>query len=139
MSEANKQLAVRWFDEVWNQRSESAIDAMFSSEGKSHGFPQPDSVLIGPEAFKAIHRNFLGAFPDLHVTIEDLFSEGDKTAVRWRVDMTHTGDHLGFPASGKTAVLTGVSLFIANGQQILDGWNFMDNGALFQYLQAPSA
>ena len=67
MSEANKLLIQRWFDEVWNQQSESAIDAMFHPQGKSHGFPDMDSVLVGPEAFKTVHRSFCGAFPDLHV------------------------------------------------------------------------
>ena len=47
MSEANKLLLRRWFDQVWNQQSEAAIDEMFSPEGKSHGFPEPDSVLVG--------------------------------------------------------------------------------------------
>ena len=67
MWEANKLFIRRWFEQVWNQKSEAAIDEMFSPQGKSHGFPEADSVLVGPEAFKAIHRNFCGAFPDLHV------------------------------------------------------------------------
>ncbi len=49
MSEANKLLLRRWFEQVWNQKSEAAIDEMFSKHGKSHGFPEPDSVLVGPE------------------------------------------------------------------------------------------
>jgi hypothetical protein len=63
VSEANKQLARRWFEEVWNQRSEAAIDAMYAPGGKSYGFPDADSVLVGPEAFKAVHRNFAELFP----------------------------------------------------------------------------
>ena len=46
MSEANKLLLKRWFEEVWNQKSEAAIDEMFSKEGKSQGFPEPESVLV---------------------------------------------------------------------------------------------
>ena len=63
MLEENKQLARRWFEEVWNQRSEAAIDRMFDPNGKSHGIPEPGSVLTGPEEFKKVHRNFLGHFP----------------------------------------------------------------------------
>jgi steroid delta-isomerase-like uncharacterized protein len=136
MSEANKLLLSRWFEQVWNQKSEAAIDEMFGRQGKSHGFPEADSVLVGPEAFKAIHRTFCGAFPDVHVDIEDIVAEGDRVAVRWHVSATHLGDHLGFPASGKKAALPGSTFVIVKGGQIAEGWNQMDLQALYQKLQA---
>ena len=136
MSEANKLLLKRWFEQVWNQKNEAAIDEMFNKHGKSHGFPEPDSVLLGPEAFKAVHRNFVGAFPDLHVEVEDVVAEGDHVAVRWRVSMTHLGDHLGFPATGKKETLDGSSFLIVKDNQVMEGWNQMDLGALMQRLQA---
>jgi hypothetical protein len=46
MSEANKLLVRRWFEQVWNQKSEAAIDEMFSPQGKSHGFPDADAILV---------------------------------------------------------------------------------------------
>lgn len=135
MLDENKQLVRRWFEEVWNQRSEAAIDAMFHREGKSHGFPDPDSVLVGPDAFKKIHRDFLGAFPDLHIRIDDVIAEGDRVAVRWTTTMTHRGDHLGFPASGKTARLEGSSFAIVKDGMIVEGWNQMEMQRLFHYLK----
>jgi steroid delta-isomerase-like uncharacterized protein len=136
MSEANELLLKRWYEQVWNQKSEAAIDEMFSPQGQSHGFPEADSVLVGPEAFKAIHRNFCGAFPDLHVDVEEIVEEGDRVAVRWRVSMTHLGDHLGFPASQKKAVLPGSTFAIIKGGKIAEGWNYMDLQGLMQKLQA---
>lgn len=59
---ANKALAQRWFEEVWNQGKESTIDELFHPQGKAYGFPEPDSVLVGPDAFKNIHLvSLLGA------------------------------------------------------------------------------
>jgi predicted ester cyclase len=136
MTEANKLLLQRWFEQVWNQKSEAAIDEMFSKQGKSHGFPDADSVLTGPEPFKAVHRTFVGAFPDLHVDIEDIVAEGDRVAVRWRVSMTHLGDHLGFAATGKKGTLDGSSFLIVKDNQVMEGWNQMDLQGLMQRLQA---
>jgi predicted ester cyclase len=136
MTEANKLLLQRWFEQVWNQKSEAAIDEMFSKQGKSHGFPDADSILIGPEPFKAVHRTFVGAFPDLHVDIEDIVAEGDRVAVRWRVSMTHLGDHLGFAATGKKGTLDGSSFLIVKDNQVMEGWNQMDLQGLMQRLQA---
>jgi steroid delta-isomerase-like uncharacterized protein len=133
--EANKQLAQRWFEEVWNQQSEAAIDAMFSPDGKCHGFPEPGSTVVGPEAFKAVHRTFCGAFPQQKIAVEDLLAEGDRVAIRWRATLPHSGDHLGFPASGKTATLAGSSFITIKDGQIVEGWNYMDLGNLYQQLQ----
>jgi steroid delta-isomerase-like uncharacterized protein len=135
MSEANRLLMNRWFEQVWNNKSEAAIDEMFSPQGKAHGFPEADSVLVGPEAFKRIHRTFVGAFPDLRVQLEEIVTEGDRVAVRWRVSLTHLGGHLGFPATGKTETLPGATFAIVKGGQIVEGWNYMDLQALMQKLQ----
>ena len=136
MSDANKLLLQRWFEEVWNQQNEAAIDAMFAPDAKSHGFPDADSVLVGAEAFKAVQRNFCGAFPDLHVDVEEIMTDAERVAVRWKVTMTHTGDHLGFPATGKKATLAGSTFAIVRDGKILEGWNHMDLGGMVQKLQA---
>ena len=135
MSETNKLLLRRWFEEVWNQQNEAAIDEMFPKNAKSHGFPEAGSVLVGPEPFKEIHRAFCGAFPDLHVNVEDMIAERDHVAVRWRVVATHRGDHFGFPATGKKVSMDGSTFVIVKENQIVEGWNQMDMSALMQTLK----
>jgi steroid delta-isomerase-like uncharacterized protein len=136
MSEANKQLVRRWFEEVWNQKSESTIDAILDPDRKAHGLPQEDSILIGPEDFKTIHRSFCGAFPDLHVTLEDVIAEDDRVAARWKMTGTHLGDHLGIVATGKKVSLSGSTFVIVRDGKFHDGWNHMDMGGLFARLRA---
>ena len=136
MSETNGQLTRRWYDEVWNQRKSAAIDAMFAPLGKSYGFPDPDSVLVGPKAFKEIHARFCGAFPDLHIALDDIICEGNRVAVRWTSTMTHLGNHLGFPASKKKAALSGSSFMIIEDGLIVEGWNFMEMHTLIQSLKS---
>ena len=137
MSEAaNKDLAERWFDEVWNQGKESAIDELLHPEGRAYGLPTSDSCLIGPEGFKGVHRQFHSAFSNIHLVIEDLVAEGDKVAIRWTSIMTHTGDGFGFPATGKKGTLDGSSFLIVKDNQVMEGWNQMDLQGLMQRLQA---
>jgi steroid delta-isomerase-like uncharacterized protein len=136
MSDANKALAREWFEQVWNRKDEAAIDRLFHPQGKAYGFPDPEGFLVGPEGFKTVHRSFCGAFPDIHTEVEDVVAEGDRVALRWKVAMTHTGDHLGFPASGRKGAMAGSSFLICKGGQIVEAWNYMDLQALFQKLQA---
>jgi predicted ester cyclase len=137
MSEANKLIVKKWFEQVWNQKDESAIDRMFSPQGKAHGFADDAGPLVGPEAYKVPYRTFCAAFPDIHFDIEDIVTEGEMAAVRWRATMTHQGNQLGFPASGKRAELTGSSFLRIEGDWIMEGWNYTDVQGLFLRLQTP--
>lgn len=135
MSEANKQLVRRWFEQVWNQQKEEAIDEMFAPEGKAYGFPEPDSVLIGPESFKKVHRLFLATFPDIHITTREIITEGDLVAVTWTATMTHLGDSLGFAPTMKKESLHGCSVLVVRGPQIQEGRNYMEMHALIHRLK----
>jgi steroid delta-isomerase-like uncharacterized protein len=125
-AQANKDLARRWFEEVWNQGRESTIDELFHPQGKAYGFPDPGSVLIGPEGFKTTHRVFQNAFGNIHIAVDDLIAEGDRVAVRWTCTMIHNGDSLGFPATGKKTTFPGSSFITCRDGKLTEGWNFMD-------------
>jgi hypothetical protein len=82
MSEANKALVRRWFEEVWNQGREETIDELFAAEGVGYGLGDTDVTTRGPAEFKIFANNLRGALPDIHMTIEDIMAEGDKVTVR---------------------------------------------------------
>jgi steroid delta-isomerase-like uncharacterized protein len=138
-SHANEQLLRRWFEEVWNKKREEAIEEMLSEDCVAYGLPDPDAVLRGPEQFKALHRSFCGAFPDLHITVEDVIASGDRAAARWRATGTHLGPDLGFPATGKKVTLDGASIGVIRDGRIREGWNMMDTGHLFESLRGDGA
>jgi steroid delta-isomerase-like uncharacterized protein len=135
MSEENKKLVRRWFEEVWNRQRLSAISEMFDSSGKCYGFPEPESVIDSPEKFAEICKTYHAAFPDIQFAVEDMVAEEDKVAVRWTATMTHTGDGLGFPATSKPARVVGSSFLICGNGKILEGWNYMDLTRLQLQLQ----
>ncbi|MCU1222403.1 MAG: hypothetical protein JWQ42_496 [Edaphobacter sp.] len=125
-ADANKALVKRWFEEVWNQRSEAAINELFHPQGKVHGFPEPDSLLVGPEAFKVVYRQFIATFSNIHIALDDLIGEEDRVAVRWTCTMDHTGDAPGFAATGRKATLVGSSFVTFRDARLFEGWNFTD-------------
>ena len=54
-------------------------------------------------------RKTRAAFPDMQLTVEDVFATDDKGVLRWSGVMKHTGDALGMPASGRTVRLRGIT------------------------------
>ena len=139
MSIANRELVHRWFEEVWNKQSEDAIDQMFAPGGKAYGFPEANSILIGPDKFKESHRFLIGAFPDIHVTLQETICENDRVAVTWVARMTHLGDTLGFAPTFQKVSLDGCSVLLVRDGQIHEGKNYMEMGALVHRLRAIAA
>jgi steroid delta-isomerase-like uncharacterized protein len=74
------------------------------------------------EVFGRLHR----AFPDLHITVEDVIAEGDKVVGRNTVTGTHQGEYMGIPPTGKSVTYN--EIFIArfvNGR-IAETWGVVD-------------
>ena len=133
----NAQLARRWFEEVWNQKREAAIDELLAADGIAYGLGEAGRELPGPEAFRQFWRKMIGAFPDIHINIEDAISEGDRTALRFSFTGTHRGDQLGIPPTGRQIRVTGMSFTRWRNGQIAEGWNEFDVAALMQQINAP--
>jgi steroid delta-isomerase-like uncharacterized protein len=71
----------------------------------------------GVEPFAQQIAAFRAGFPDLHVSIEDVLTAGDRFASRTTVTGTHTGDLMGMPATGKRISVEAVDIGrIENGQ-----------------------
>ena len=111
MSDKNKALIRRWFEEVWNKGRAEAIAEMFADDGIAHGLADdPQNPLRGPKGFLPFHAQFREAFPNIEVVVEDQIAEGDKVATRCSVRGRHSGDSLGFAATQLPVEFTGVTI-----------------------------
>lgn len=127
MSEDNKALVRRWFEEVWNKGRAEAIGEMLAADGVVHGLSDdPNNPLRGPDDFRPFHTTFRGAFPNVNVVVEDLVAEGDKVAVRCSVRGKHTGDHLGIAASNVPVEFDGIAIVRIEDGKITEAWNNFD-------------
>jgi len=138
MSAAAQAFIHRWFEEVWENGNIGHIDELMLPEAKCYDFPTPGSV-IDREEFKSSVRGFRDTFSGIHVTVEDVIAEGDKVVARWSAVMTHTGDGLGFAATGQPVTLSGISLTHLRDGKILAGWNAFDLSGTVANLRAISA
>jgi len=83
-AEQNKSIVRRWIEEGWNKHNLAVIDEVYAPNFVQHE-PEPQTV-NSSEALKQYVSAYLTAFPDLHLSIEDLIAEGDK--VVWRFNST---------------------------------------------------
>jgi steroid delta-isomerase-like uncharacterized protein len=135
MATANVALIQRWFDEVWNFGLEAAIDELLKDDVIAHGLSPVGLPVIGKKGFYEFYGQFRGAFPDIRVTIEDVVSDGDKTATRLSATATHLGDQLGIAATGKKIAITAMVFARWDDGQIAEAWNLIDMQALLSQIQ----
>jgi predicted ester cyclase len=125
----------QWFEELWNQKREDAIDRLLAPEGKIYGLPTPDNrPLSGPAEFKPFFRQFRAAFPDIQVTVLRTITQGDLVAAHCQVKGTHLGDALGTTATHRAVEFSGMCMARAAGTQFVEGWNAFDFLSLYRQI-----
>jgi len=138
MPQSPRDIAIRWFEEVWNNGRLDAIDELATPDAKCYGFPQPESVL-DREEFKDYIHEFRRSFTHVHLSIDETVAEDTRVAVRWTGTMQHTGSGLGFAPTGKLVSVHGMSLLHLRDGHICAGWNSLDLGSVVHFLSAISA
>jgi steroid delta-isomerase-like uncharacterized protein len=81
----------------------------------------------GAQAVEEVFRKLRQAFPDLHVTVEDLIEEGDKVVCRNTVTGTHRGEYMGLQPTGKPITYNEIFVFrFASGGRIAETFGVVD-------------
>src|SRR5687767_15949771 len=96
MTEQNKILVQRFYEEILNGRSLAVADEILSPDYIDHSASAP-----GLGNFKTYLAMITSVFPDIKVTVEDLFTDGNKVAVRLTIHGTQLGPFRGFPPAGR--------------------------------------
>lgn len=91
-SEEQNRALIREVIELLNQRNLDKVFELYATDYVFHGAGA--DTLHGRDAIRNVWEAWLIGFPDLHSTIEDIITEGDKLVLRFRVEGTHTGDFL---------------------------------------------
>jgi len=134
--EENIALMRRWFREVWNEGRTQTIHDLLAPNAVAVGELEDGVELRGPADFVPFAERIRGAFPDMKIVVEDVFGVEDKVVLRWSGKMTHLGDHLGMPATGKSVQLTGITIVRIAKNQIVAGWDNWDQLGMLKQIGA---
>ncbi len=122
----------RMFAVAFNQGMFAVVDELVAPNGITHsvawGMPN------NREGIKQLITLLRSAFPDLHCTVEDEISVGDKVAAHWTMRGTHTGPFLGNPPTNKPIVAQGISFARIENGQLAEDWTLLDQIGILQQL-----
>lgn len=106
----NKELVLRFYDEVWGRGNVAYAHEVFAEEYVRHD-PRPTDPPPGPAGQARIAEDFRRAFLDLEWRVDLVLAEGDLVAARWTATGTHLGAWGGAPATGRRVTFSGVNIF----------------------------
>jgi steroid delta-isomerase-like uncharacterized protein len=122
MSTESIDAVMKRFVEFINTADEQLARQVIAPEAEfdapTHGEP-----LRGPAGYLELLAMLRNGFPDIHWTLEETITEGDKVAARFRMEGTHRGDFFGNPPTGKA-----ISVRALNFYQFADGQIVREQG-----------
>ncbi|HEY0603768.1 MAG TPA: ester cyclase, partial [Herpetosiphonaceae bacterium] len=121
-TQENKAIVQQFLEEIFNQKNFAALDALVDPDVATH-YNQSS------HAFQV-----LTAFPDFHIIVEDMMTEGDVVVCRstWRA--THQGEYMSIPPTGKVISGRRTDIFRVGGGKIVESRQKWDSVHLMQQL-----
>jgi steroid delta-isomerase-like uncharacterized protein len=131
MQEENKQVVLDCW-EAANSQDASGFDRLYAENVVYHG---NDGEIRGRDNVKTYLQTFMTALPDLKLTVEEIFGEGDRVFSRARLQGTNTGEFNGMPPTGRRIDIR----WIMNACHVRDGriveeWEILDQLELVRQL-----
>jgi predicted ester cyclase len=137
MSTKDLKALTRHFAEEYNKGKEAtmaAIDEIVAPNNVVHSADGRD--IRGLKDHKQMYSEMFDAFPDGHVTIDDMVVEGDKIAIRYTMTGTHKGKYMGIPPTNKKVTISVIEIDRVVGGKFVEAWAKADTLSLMQQLGA---
>jgi len=88
----------------------------------------------GRAGMRRYMETILGAFPDLHVEIEEVLASGNSVIVRQRWIGTHQGNFAGIAPTNKGIVMQSCNILEIRGGKVMQSRMYSATATLFQQL-----
>ena len=140
--EENKDV-IRSLYEVLNRHNPDLLDEFMASDYVDA--PNTPFELRGLESVKQYYADVYRGFPDFHVAIEDIITEGDKVWVLGKLTGIHTGEWeffgMTFAPTDKKLTWTAVNIFrivdgkIVERKSVRDALDFLKQIGVIEYTE----
>jgi steroid delta-isomerase-like uncharacterized protein len=131
-AERNKAVVRRFIEEVQNEKNWDTFDELNADDFIN--LSAPPGVPSDREGGKMFLGAFLNAFPDCHVTVDDMIAEGDRVVTKKTFTGTHTAELNGIPPTGKRVSIQYVDILRLRDGKIIEHWLSMDQMNFMQQL-----
>ncbi|SRR6266498_421650 len=121
---ALKSLVRSYIEEVWDKGNLAAIDKFLAPSYRRHLSPISEPLLLKDQ--KQRLSSFRSAFPDVKLTVEDIFAEGDYVIFRSTMRGTHNGVFQSIEPTGKSFTVTLIDIIRVEHGKFIEHWGGPD-------------
>jgi steroid delta-isomerase-like uncharacterized protein len=130
----NTALVRRYLETLWTQEDPAVAETFLAPHYQRH--LTPHTPPLPREGFRQRLARFRAACTDLQHTLDDLFAEGDRVAIRVTVRGTHHGVFHGIAPTGKPVTVSQVEIVRIEEGKIAESWGGVDLADLLHQLGA---
>lgn len=116
----DKELVSRFFTEGYEHQNFDFILECLAEDYLDHS---PAGARSNRDAV-GILKSVSGTFGDMHVTIEDIFSENGMVGTRVRYEAVHIGEWMGIAATGRPVAFEDLENFKVADGKIVESWGY---------------
>ncbi|MEM8530503.1 MAG: ester cyclase [Chloroflexota bacterium] len=118
--ERNRTVVARYIEDFKNQQKFLVFPQLFAADFRHHfNFPALPHTM---ETFISVGQNFLAAFPDVRVEVQDILVDGAYVVERNQVRATHKGTFAGIKATGRAVNWTETHIYRLKDGKIVENW-----------------
>ncbi len=131
----NSTLVQNFIEQIWNKKDFEKLTGFLHDEFKDHSLP-PVLPLNGEGTKQWIINTGLSF--EHHTVIEEQVSQGDKSILKIRMDLKHSGKWRDIEPTGISLSVIGYRYFKIKEGKILEHWGLIDGQALENRLKEAS-
>lgn len=129
-----RRLVTRFYDEVANGGHDEVLDEITTGDFVIHDAAPGERA--GADAVRLNLATLRAGLSGLHFDLADVVEDGERTAARWVMRGTHTGDLYGQPATGREVEMSGMVFYRIAGDRLAEQWVLVDTQRLFRAIAA---
>jgi len=133
-AEENKSLVRRYVEEILNRGNMAVADELIAPDYKR--YISPTAVPLTVDVQKQRLAGIRAAFPDWHLTVEDMIADGDRVAFRATIRGTHKGAFQNIAPTGKQVTVSALDIVRIENGKFIEHWGGPDLLNLMQQLGA---
>lgn len=134
LQEQNKSLILRYLEEVWGKGNIAAVDDFLSPDYRRYLSPIAEPLTLDGQ--KQRLTGFRTAFPDVQITVEDIFADGDRVVFRSIMRGTHQGVFQGIQPTGRRVTVGLLDMIRIENGKFIEHWGGPDLFDLVKQLGA---
>jgi steroid delta-isomerase-like uncharacterized protein len=132
--EANRQVAYRFYEELWNKGNYAVAPELLHPNHYDHTLPPIPDLPQGRDGVIQLMKTFRAAFPDLVMSVDNVIAQDDFVGEVLTLRGTHTGSFAGIPPTGKPIEIKSVNICRIEDGLVRERWGASDDLGLLRQI-----